>query len=103
MPPPSSRRAAVSLAEAATASPMLAHLGALVARSQQHMVAIEPILPKGLRAQVAPGPIEEGVWCLLARSGAVASKLRQMLPDLEARLLAVCGSNIKIRVKILGP
>jgi hypothetical protein len=81
---------------------MLAHLGALVERSKRHMAAIEPVLPKGLRSQIAPGPTEEGVWCLLVRSGAVASKLRQMLPDLEARLLAVCGSNIKIRVKILG-
>jgi len=81
---------------------MLAHLGALVERSKQHMVAIEPVLPKGLRSQVTPGPVEDGVWCLLVQSGAVASKLRQLLPDLEAQLLAVRGSNIKIRVKILA-
>lgn len=101
-PTPSLRRTALSLNEAAADSPMLAHLGALVERSKRHMTAIEPVLPKGLRSQVMPGPVEEGVWCLLVRSGAVASKLRQMLPDLEARLLAVCGNNIKIRVKILG-
>lgn len=100
--PPALRRTSVSLTEAAADSPMLAHLGALVERSKQHMVAIEPILPKGLKSQVTAGPVEEDVWCLLVRSGAVASKLRQLLPDLEARLLAVRGSNIKIRVKILA-
>lgn len=100
--PPALRRTSVSLTEAAADSPMLARLGALVERSKQHMVAIEPILPKGLKSQVTAGPVEEGVWCLLVRSGAVASKLRQLLPDLEARLLAVQGSNIKIRVKILA-
>lgn len=100
--PPVLRRTSVSLTEAAADSPMLAHLGALVERSKQHMVAIESILPKGLKAQVTAGPVEEGVWCLLVRSGAVASKLRQLLPDLEARLLAVQGSNIKIRIKILA-
>lgn len=100
--PTALRRTSVSLTEAAADSPMLAHLGALVERSKQHMVAIEPLLPKGLRSQVTAGPVEEGVWCLLVRSGAVASKLRQLLPDLEARLLVARGSNIKIRVKILA-
>jgi hypothetical protein len=66
------------------------------------MLAIEPVLPKGLRTQITPGAVDEGAWCLLVRNGAVASKLRQLLPDLEARLFAVWGNHIKIRVKILG-
>lgn len=81
---------------------MLAHLGAMVERSKQYMVAIAPILPNGLNPSIVPGPIEDGVWCLLVRSGAVASKLRQLLPDMEARLRDVTGSETKIRVKILG-
>jgi len=96
------RRTALSLTEAVADAPVLAHLGALVEQSKRHMSAIEPVLPKGLRSQVMPGPIEEGGWCLLVRSGAVASKLRQVMPDLETRLLAVHGSSIKIRVRILG-
>jgi len=65
------------------------------------MCIVEPILPKALRAQILPGPVGEGAWCLLVRNGAVASKLRQLQPDLETRLHSTLGCAIKIRVKIL--
>jgi hypothetical protein len=39
-----------------------------------------------LRASVQAGPIEEGSWCLLVSSNAVAAKLRQMTPALQAHL-----------------
>ena len=98
---PNPNRMSFTLTEAAADSPVLAHLGALVAQSRQHMAIIEPLLPNGLKTWVMPGPVENGAWCLLVRNGAVASKLRQLLPDLETRLRNVVGSEIKIRVKIL--
>jgi hypothetical protein len=53
-----------------------------------------------LRASVQAGPIEEGSWCLLVSSNAVAAKLRQLTPALLAHLnhkgLAVLAIRIKV-------
>jgi hypothetical protein len=97
------RRHAVSLKDAAADSPVLARLGDLIERSNQHMAAIAPHLPTGLRKSVSAGPINDCEWCLLVRSGSVASKLRQLLPELEAKLLSASGQCIKIRIKVLSP
>jgi hypothetical protein len=96
------RRHAVSLKDAAADSPILAKLSDLIERSNQHMAAIAPHLPTGLLKSVSAGPINDCEWCLLVRSGAVASKLRQLLPELEAQLLSASGQRIKVRVKVLS-
>jgi len=66
------------------------------------MEMITPLLPKGLCVHVMPGPVEGDNWSVLVRNGATAAKLRQLVPDFEARLLALTGTHIKMRVKIVG-
>ena len=74
----------------------------LIEQSKRYMHIVEPHLPKPLRTKIMPGPVEKGGWCLLVQNGAVASKLRQLQPDLEARLQASLGEVVKIRVKVLA-
>jgi hypothetical protein len=93
---------AVSLKEAAAGSPALAKLSDLIERSNQHMSAIAPRLPLGLRKSVSAGPVNDDEWCLLVRTGSVASKVRQLLPELEAELLSASGHPIRIRVKVVS-
>jgi len=54
---------------------------------------------------VQDGPIEDGQWCLLVSSNAVAAKLRQLLPalqlHLQARGLPVSGIRIKVQARTL--
>jgi hypothetical protein len=95
------RNAAVSLQEAARASPALARLVSLVRDSSERLDAIRPLVPPGMRAALQAGPLEDGLWCLLVRGNAAASKLRQLLPALEAHLrtrgLPVRGIRIKVQ------
>jgi len=98
----SPQQLSVSLTKAVADSPVLAHLSALLEQSKQRMIIVESLLPIGLRKLVTPGPADEGTWCLLVRSGAAACKLRQILPDLEARLQHATGNAVKIRVKVLS-
>jgi hypothetical protein len=51
---------------------------------------------------VRPGPIDEAqCWALLVSNAAVAAKLRQFMPLMEARLQQAGwqGSSIRIRVQ----
>ena len=67
----------------------------------RRLAAIRPLLPAPLRAAVQAGPIDEGQWCLLVSSNAVAAKLRQFVPALQLHLesqgLAVSGIRIKVQ------
>jgi ethanolamine ammonia-lyase small subunit len=49
---------------------------------------------------VQAGPIEDGCWCLLVSSNAVAAKLRQLLPALQAHLSLKGLSVSSIRIKV---
>lgn len=95
------RHYAIPLYQAAEESPALAHLADRVRASSSRLAAIRPLLPVPLRAAVQAGPIDEGQWCLLVSSNAVAAKLRQFLPTLqmhlEAKGLAVSGIRIKVQ------
>jgi len=55
---------------------------------------------------IQAGPLEEGQWCLLVSSNAVAAKLRQLLPSLEMHLAArgqpVSGIRIKVHSRGIG-
>jgi ethanolamine ammonia-lyase small subunit len=60
------------------------------------------VLPAPLRASVQAGPIEDGCWCLLVNSNAVAAKVRQLLPALQAHLNNQGLSVNSIRLKVQG-
>jgi hypothetical protein len=97
------RHHAIPLQQAAAESPTLAGLVQRMRASSSRFEAIKPLLPAPLRASVQAGPYEEGQWCLLVNSNAVAAKLRQFLPTLQTHLqnrqLAVTGIRIKVHIK----
>jgi len=99
------RHYAIPLHQAAQESPTLARLVDRVRASSSRYDAIRPLLPAPLRSAVQAGPIEEGHWCLLVNSNAVAAKLRQFLPSLqmhlEAKGLPVTGIRIKVQGRSL--
>ena len=83
-------------------SPTLAHLVDRLQASSQRLQAVRGVLPAALQASVQAGPLDEGQWCLLASSNAVAAKLRQFVPALQLQL-ASCGlpvSGIRIKVQL---
>ena len=92
---------AIPLQQAAQESPTFARLSELIRASSDRLQAIRSLLPAPLRASVQAGPLDEGCWCLLVSSNAVAAKLRQLLPALQAQLtqkgLAVTSIRIKVQ------
>ena len=68
--------------------------------SSDRLQAIRCLLPAPLRAGIQAGPIEDGAWCLLVSSNAVAAKLRQLLPALQAHLNGQGLGVASIRVKV---
>ena len=99
------RHHAIPLQEAAQQSPSLALLMGRVRESSERLLAIRTLLPAPLRSSIQAGPIEEGCWCLLVSSNAVAAKLRQMTPALQAHLnqkgLHVSAIRIKVQNRSL--
>lgn len=73
----------------------------MVRESSDLLKSVELLLPATMRASVKAGPIEGETWCLLISSNAAAAKLRQLLPALQARLLANGHKITTIRLKLL--
>lgn len=71
-----------------------------VQESSERLLAIRSLLPAPLRAGIQAGPIEDGTWCLLVSSNAVAAKLRQLLPALQAHLNSKSMGVTSIRIKV---
>ena len=94
-------RQAVSVLQAAEASPQLASLATRARESAERLAAVRALLPGGMATQVEAGPIEGQDWCLLVRSNAAAAKLRQMLPMLQQHLARRGLPVAAIRLKIL--
>ena len=92
-----------SISEALAGSDALASLTARVQASRARLAAIQDLLPTPMRSQVRPGPIDEEGFSLLASSQAVAAKLRNMRPALEAHLVKQGFSALPIRVKVVTP
>lgn len=90
----------VTLQQAALGTPTLARLMELGKESAVRLKTIEKLLPPPLRSSVTAGPIEGTVWCLLVQGNAVAAKLRQLLPALEAHLRSRGYEVTAIRLKI---
>ena len=94
------RHHAVTAEQAARDSPMLSQLVALTRDSQERLRSVLPLVPPALRTCLEAGPIEGSTWCLLVRNNAAASKLRYLLPGMEAHL-RVKGWDVQhIRLKV---
>jgi hypothetical protein len=68
--------------------------------SRSRYAAIRPGLPDLLVAHVAPGPVDEEGWSLLASNASVAAKLRQLKPRLETLLRERGWQVSAIRIKV---
>ena len=98
----SRRHIAISLEQAAHTSPMLSSLVKQAQDAKARLKCIAPLLPPGLRPHVQPGPLEGDVWCLIVKNSAAASKLRHLLPGLEAHLRNKGWNVNRIQIKILN-
>lgn len=98
--PNSSMPVALPIGEALAHSEPLARLQALLRDSNARFDAVRPVLPAALAAQLRPGPVDELGWVLLATSPAVAAKLRQWLPRLEAALRQQGWQISAIRIRV---
>jgi hypothetical protein len=78
----------------------LARLALRLRDSNERFRAIENELPQALRHHVQPGPIDDAGWSLLVSSGAVAAKLRQLLPRIEKTLTDHGWVATPIRVRV---
>mgnify|MGYP005607127031 FL=1 len=96
------RHHAIPLQQAAQESPTFARLASLVRESSERLQSIRSLLPAPLRASVQAGPIDDGCWCLLASSNAVAAKLRQLVPAFQAHLNSKGLGVTSIRIKVQG-
>lgn len=95
--------AALPVGEALAQSAAWSRLAARLQESNARFALVAPLLPAALAAQLQPGPLDEdgATWTLLAANAAVAAKLRQWLPRLDAALTdsGQEGSAIRIRVQ----
>ena len=89
------------LARALAGSEPLVGLLQRLEDSRQRFAAISCLLPAPLLEAVRPGPLDDTAWSLLASNASAAAKLRQMLPALQAQLLAAGwqGPEIKVRIQ----
>lgn len=98
---PSRRHFAITLEQAAQSSPALSQLVSQARDANARMKAIDPLLPPGLRNSVQPGPIEGSTWSLIIKNSAAATKVRHLLPSLEAHLRNKGWDVTRIQLKVL--
>jgi hypothetical protein len=91
---------AISALQASRESPTLAKLSDLAMESSARLNSLETLIPLALRAAVQAGPIEGSEWCLLLDNNAVAAKLRQLLPAMQAHLRSKGWEVNSIRLKV---
>jgi hypothetical protein len=92
--------AVFSMDDAVGAAPVLAQLRDRVALSERCLSHVLPIIPSALRPHVKAGPIEGDQWCLLVGGAAASSKLRQLLPAIQAALSNHGIEMTTIRIKV---
>jgi hypothetical protein len=90
----------LALGAALDQSQPLARLLQRLQESRARFAAIRELLPDTLRDQVRAGPLDESGWSLLVSNGAAASKLRQLVPALEARLISEGWQVTSMRIKV---
>ena len=88
------------VAEALRRSTPLALLRARLQDSNDRFEAIRDSLPATLARHLAPGPVDEEGWTVLAANTAVAAKLRQLTPRLEAVLQGRGWQVSAIRIRV---
>jgi hypothetical protein len=71
-----------------------------LAQSRARMDAVRPLLPAALARHVQSGPADDEGWTLLAGNPAVAAKLRQLQPRLEAALKQKGFERSGIRIRV---
>ena len=98
--PPPVTPDALRIEQALQLSAPLARLQQLMQDSNARFAAIRTGLPPAMTPHVKPGPVDETGWSLLAANAAVAAKLRQLQPRLEALLRERGWSVSAIRVKV---
>ena len=89
-----------ALGAALDQSQPLAQLLQRLQESRARFDALHAHLPEALRDAVRPGPLDAAGWTLMVSGGAAASKLRQLLPTLEAALRATGFAPLPIRVRV---
>ena len=94
------RSQAITLLQATEGAPALSGLLARVRDSQLRLKAIQPLIPPAMFAALQAGPVEDKSWCVIVRGNAVAAKLRQMAPMLQAHLRSKGWETETIRIKI---
>ena len=91
---------ALPIATALARSEPLASLRERLRESNERFDAVRSLLPPALVAHVRPGPVDDAGWSLLAANSAVAAKLRQLQPWLEAALTRRGVAVPAIRIKV---
>lgn len=92
---------ALPLGEALRQSVPLADLRRRLRDSARCLDAIRPSLPAGLQGHVQAGPVDAEGWTLLAANAAVAAKLKQLRPRLEAQLAAAACPATVLRIRVI--
>ena len=92
---------ALPLRDALGRSAPLALLRQRLRESTARFETLRGVLPPALAPHVQPGPLDADGWTLLAANTAVAAKLRQLQPRLEAALLAAGWPAGALRIKVL--
>ncbi len=90
----------MAVADALDRSEPLNRLLQRLQESRERFQTVSDLLPPGLLEAVRPGPVDEDGWCLLAAHGAAAAKLRQLLPRLEAALVAKGWQPTPVKVRV---
>jgi hypothetical protein len=93
----------VAVGDALDRSQPLVRLLQRLQQSRDRHAAVCEHLPDALRDQIRPGPLDDAGWTLLVSHGAAASKLRQLLPTLDAALRAKGWAALPIRIKVQAP
>ena len=88
------------MATALQGSEVLTSLMQRLQLSRARWQAIAVLLPEGLLDAVQPGPLDEKGWSLLVAHAAAAAKLRHMLPQLQAELVARGFQALPIRLRV---
>jgi hypothetical protein len=91
---------ALPLARALDNSAPLASLLRRLKQSRDCFDTIGHLMAPDLLARTRPGPLGDTDWCVLADNGAVAAKLRQLLPSFEAALRAQGRTAVSIKIKV---
>ncbi|MCB2019120.1 MAG: DUF721 domain-containing protein [Hydrogenophaga sp.] len=89
-----------SLEQAVCAEPSLSALQTRIRESIECLDAIQSLIPIPLRNHLQAGPLNDGEWCLLVRSPAAATKMRQLLPAISQRLTEAGYQINSVRLRV---